>query len=182
MTRPLFASLVAMVVIALPASAERKIGNVTQPMSLLGTDLDAKPLEDEPSMAAMVVSRPCLLPSGIFEDVIAAVALPHHLAGADAGFPQESNLVILLGAKVNGVQAEGKSTITFDLSGTTDQLLKQHGVTLEQFAKLLVHCTKKILRENGMWVDQGWFHLEWKLPPSGEPLRGKLPAMIGSKS
>ena len=171
-----------MAVIVLPASAERKIGNVAQPMSLLGTDLDAKPLEDEPAMAATIVSRPCLFRSGIFEEVVAAVALPHHLAGADAGFPQESNLVILLGAKVSGVQAEGKSTITVDLSGTSDQVLKQHGVTLEQFTKLLVHCIKKNLRENGMWVEQGWFHLEWKLPPSGEPLRDKLPAMIGSKS
>ena len=164
------------------AFAERGIGTAWQPMSLLGTEMMAEPLPGGDEMAVLIVSRPHMFQAGIFEEIVASVATPHHLAGADAGFPKESNLAVLLKASISGEESEKASRVKIDLSKTTAKLLETHELSLEQFAKLLVACISKTIRANHHVDEQATFPIDWELPKSEERLRKKLPQEIVFKS
>ena len=166
------------------AFAERGIGIAWQPMSLLGTEMMAEPLPNEDEMAVSFISRPHMFQAGLFEEIVAAVGTPHRLAGADKAFPKESNLTVLMNAKVSGEETEKARTIHIDLSKTTAKLLATHELSLEQVGKLLVACITKNLRANGqVREDQATFPIQWKLPPKTDPkVRARLPKKIAFRS
>ena len=151
------------------ARGERELGTVCQPLSLMGTELDASPLHDEPPMGAALVSRPYMFRSGIFEEVVAAITAPHHIAGADKDLPKESNLLVLMKASVKG----DKKGITIDFSKVEKKNLERYGVSLHQLAKLTLHCIIKNLQVNTS-IEEGRIPINWNLPEYGKDLAGKL--------
>lgn len=175
-----FAAILALVGFA---RSECGIGTIWQPLSLLGTEGEAKPLSDEPEMAVSIESRPTYTSGARFESVVASLTLPHRIAGAPETFPSESNLVVLLRTSVTCVnRPDGAREITLDLSNIPRDVLKQHGITIKQYSKLLMACLTKNLRQNNLWIDQGWFDLVWKLPTDSGSLLDELPKRLGSKS
>ena len=179
----LLAGIAAILALVSFARAECGIGTIWQPLSLLGTEGDAKPLSDEPEMAVSIESRPTYTSGAHFESVVASLALPHRIAGAPETFPLESNLVVLLKTSVTGVyRQDGTKEITLDLSNVPKDVLKQHGITIKHDAKLLLACLTKNLRQNNLWIEQGWFDLVWKLPTDSNSLIDDLPKRLGSKS
>jgi hypothetical protein len=164
------------------SNAECGIGTIWQPLSLLGTEGEGKPLPDEPEMAVTIESRPTYTSGAHFESVVASLALPHQIAGAPESFPRESNLVVLLKTSINGIyRQDGTKEITLDLSNVPKEILKQHGITLKQYSKLLIVCLTKNLRQNSLWSEQGSFDLVWKLPSDSGSLVMNLPKRLGSK-
>lgn len=160
-----------------PSAFAGKIGTACHPMSLLGTDLTAKPLADEPEMPVMIVSQPSFMTDGSFFEIAGLVGIPHHLAQTPDNFPRESNLVLLLGVKVMG--SERRSPIvSFDLSEVTEAGLKKYGVSMEQLVKLLVHCMAENIRNND---EQKNPLLSWLLPAFAKGMGEKLPRRLHGK-
>jgi hypothetical protein len=52
-------------------------------------------------MAATILSRPILVAGAFPESQVAAMCLPHKITGATTGSPEESNLIVLVGAKID---------------------------------------------------------------------------------
>jgi hypothetical protein len=108
--------LIAGLLMASSAYAERQIAEIFQPTSLLGTDTEDEPLKNGQAMAATILRRPVLIGGAFPESPVDAMCLPHRIAGAGDGFPVESNLIVLIGAKVQAEWGEKFHTVTADFS------------------------------------------------------------------
>lgn len=99
------------------------------------------------------------------------MCLPHKITGATAGFPEESNLIVLVGAKIDAEFGEEFHTITADFSRAkaSDDL----GVTLLQVMQLTAECLQRNLKGSSMPIK-----IQWKTPPRQEGLADKLPKEI----
>jgi len=163
--------LFASVLFAVSVHAERGIAEIFQPTSLLGTESDDEPLKDGQVMAATILSRPILVAGAFPESPVAAMCLPHKITGATAGFPEESNLVVLVGAKIDAEFGEKFHTVTADFSHAraSDDL----GVTLLQVMQLTAECLQRNLRGSSMPIK-----IEWKTPARQEGIADKLPKEI----
>ena len=95
------ALLIVSLLTATAAYAERQIVEIFQPTSLLGTDTEDEPLTKGQAMAATILRRPVLIGGAFPESPVLAMCLPHRIAGAGEGFPDESNLIVLVGAKIH---------------------------------------------------------------------------------
>ena len=159
------------VLFAVSVHAERGIAEIFQPTSLLGTESDDQPLKDGQIMAASILSRPILVAGAFPESPVAAMCLPHKITGATSGFPEESNLIVLVGAKVDAEFGEKFHTVTADFSHAkaSDDL----GVTLLQVMQLTAECLQRNLRGSSMPIK-----IQWKTPPRQEGIAEKLPKEI----
>jgi len=163
--------LFASVLFAVSVHAERGIAEIFQPTSLLGTESDDEPLKDGQVMAATILSRPILVAGAFPESPVAAMCLPHKITGATAGFPEESNLIVLVGAKLHAEFGEKFHTVSADFSHAraSDDL----GVTLLQVMQLTAECLQRNLRGSSMPIK-----IEWKTPARQEGIADKLPKEI----
>jgi len=163
--------LFASVLFAVSVHAERGIAEIFQPTSLLGTESDDEPLKDGQVMAATILSRPILVAGAFPESPVAAMCLPHKITGATAGFPEESNLIVLVGAKIDAEFGEKFHTVSADFSHAraSDDL----GVTLLQVMQLTAECLQRNLRGSSMPIK-----IEWKTPARQEGIADKLPKEI----
>ena len=163
--------LFASVLFAVSVHAERGIAEIFQPTSLLGTESDDEPLKDGQVMAATILSRPILVAGAFPESPVEAMCLPHKITGATAGFPEESNLIVLVGAKLDAEFGEKFHTVSADFSHAraSDDL----GVTLLQVMQLTAECLQRNLRGSSMPIK-----IEWKTPARQEGIADKLPKEI----
>lgn len=99
------------------------------------------------------------------------MCLPHSITGATAGFPEESKVIVLVGAKIAAEFGEKFHTITADFSQAraSDDL----GVTLLQVMQLTAECLQRNLERSSMPIK-----IQWKTPPRQETLAAKLPKEI----
>lgn len=155
------------------ACAERQIVEILQPISLLGTDTEAEPLNDGQSMFAALVNRPTVIGGAFPEDPVAAMCLPHRIAGAPKGFPRESNLIVLVGAKLRAEWGEQAYIVHADFSKA--KVEENLGVTLLQVMQLTAKCLEKNLGGKG---DERPIKIKWLLPAGMEVEERLLPKEI----
>lgn len=163
----------ALLLLALPMAlrAERDIASIYQPLSLLGTELEAAPLGAEEPMAADIFATPTLVSSAYPEAIVHAIGLPYRFYNAPEGFPEESNLLVMTGGKLEAEWGEERHKITIDLSQVS---IEEHlGITLRQLCDLTLLCLSRSLQQG--FSDGKGFDLDWKLPPSAKL---KLPSML----
>jgi len=154
--------------------AERDIVPIFQPLSLLGTELEAYPLGQDEGICADVMATPAIVSSAYPEAIVQAIALPHRFYHAPEGFPDESNLLVLAGARLEAAWGEERHSVTIDFSQAS--LEDRLGVTLDQLCRLTILCLSKSLRQG--YSDGKLIDLQWKLPPNGEELLATLPAVL----
>lgn len=153
--------------------AERQIAEIAQPLSLLGTDADDDPLGDGESLAATIASRPTVVGGAFPECVVAAMALPHHVAGAPEGFPEESNLIILVGAVLTAEWGEEFHTVTADFSSA--KVPDELGLSLLQVMQLTARCLQENLRSE---ANERPIKIVWKVPTGMTIPVDALPATV----
>jgi len=165
-------ALLTLVVICLHGSvrAENALMQVFQPTSLLGTEMEGDPLNTGESIAATIVSRPVLIGGAFPESPVHAISLPHRIAGAGKNFPDESNLIVLVGGRVHAEHGDKEHRIIADFSGA--KVPESLGVTLLQVMKLTALCLHKTLGTEHerpikiTWLaPQGISLADAKLPP-----------------
>ena len=122
---------------------ENSLMQVYQPTSLLGTELDGDPLDIGESVCAIIVSRPVLIGGAFPESPVHAISLPHRIAGTDKNFPEESNLIVLVGGRVHAEHGYKEHRITADFSKA--KVPENFGVTLVQVMKIKALCLLKTL-------------------------------------
>lgn len=157
--------------------AERDIVPIFQPLSLLGTELEAYPLGQEEGICADVMATPAIVSSAYPEAIVQAIALPHRFYQAPEGFPDESNLLVLTGARLVAAWGEERHSVTIDFSQVS--LGEKLGVTLDQLCRLTVLCLSKSLRQG--YSDGKPIDLHWKLPPNGQELLAGLPSVLATE-
>ena len=163
------------IVSLLPATAsyaERQIVEIFQPTSLLGTDTEDEPLTKGQAMAARILRRPVLIGGAFPESPVDAMCLPHRIAGADDGFPNESNLIVLVGAKIHAEWGEKVHTVIADF--TDAKASEELGVSLLQVMQLTAECLKRNLRGEATTP----IRIQWKAPKWQEALADRLPKII----
>lgn len=167
-------ALLAVLVLGLqcPLRAEKSLMQVHQPTSLLGTEMDGDPLGSGESIAATIVSRPVLVGGAFPESPVHAISLPHRIAGAGKNFPNESNLIVLVGGKVYAEYGDKEHRIIADFSKA--KVPENLGVTLVQVMKITSLCLHKTLgTEHEKPIKITW------LAPEGMSLAdAKLPTEI----
>jgi hypothetical protein len=161
----------------LSSRAERDIVSIFQPLSLLGTELEAYPLGKNESVYADVLATSTIVSSAYPEAIVQAIALPHHFYNAPEGFPAESNLIILSGGHLDAAWGEARHSITIDFSKAS---VKDLGVTLKQLCRLTLLCLSRSLQQKSS--DGKPFTLNWKLPSGHQGLLTDLPATLTLKS
>lgn len=123
--------------------AERGIEAVAQPLSLLGTEADGDPLGDGESIAAIIMTRPTVVGGAFPESVVHAMCLPHQIADAPENFPEESNLIVMVGAKIAAEWGEEHHTVVADFSQAS--IDEETGATLLQVMQLTAICLQQNL-------------------------------------
>lgn len=157
-------------------SAERMLIEVFQPTSLLGTELDSDPFENGESLPATIVSRPVIVEGAVPEGVVHAISLPHRIAGASENFPNESNLVVLVGGSVYAEYGEKEHQVFADFSKA--KLPDNLGVTMMQVMKLTGICLQKTL----VGTSQKSIRITWIAPEGVSLMEAELPLEIEKKS
>ena len=113
--------------------AERDLITVYQPTSLLGTE------KAEPT----IVSRPVIVGGAYPEGPVNAISLPHRIAGAPEGFPDESNLIILSKAQIHAEWGEKEHQIIADFSNAIAP--RGQDITVLQIMRMTAICLQKTL-------------------------------------
>jgi hypothetical protein len=131
------------VLFSFSAHAERQIAEIFQPTSLLGTDTEHEPLKDGQTMAATILCRPILIAGAFPESPVMAMCLPHKIAGATDGSPEESNLIVLAGAEINAEFGEKSHSVTADFSHA--KVSENLGIALLQVMQLTAECLNRNL-------------------------------------
>ncbi len=157
--------------------AERNIVQIFLPVSLSGTELDADPLGTGESMGAMILARPALIGGAYPENIIAAICLPLQLGGGNNNFPDESNLLVIIGAKISaahGIQNEPHQ-ITVDFTKVNRK--ENSDSSISQALRLTAECLKRTISQNKSGRE---FQIAWLVPLDfsikGLGLPGKLQA------
>lgn len=171
--------LIGVLVLILPGflSAENVLMQVYQPTSLLGTELDGDPLGTGKNLAATIVSRPILVGGAFPESVVEAVALPHRIAGSGKDFPQESNLIVLVGGRLEARHRQGdrnEHVIIADFSKA--EVPDNLGLTLLEVMKVTALCLQKTLGDR----HEIPLRITWLIPEASEFDTSTLPTLIGS--
>lgn len=136
-------TVLASVLLLAESRAERSLIDAYQPTSLLGTEGDADPLGTGEPIAATIVSRPVIIGGAFPESPVHAVSLPHKIAGATEGFPEESNLIVIVGGDVYAEWGQTEDRIIADFSKS--KVPENLGVTLIQVMKMTAVCLEKTL-------------------------------------
>ena len=98
--------------------------------------------------------------------------LPHRIAGAGEGFPHESNLIVIVGAKIHAEWGEKSHTVIADF--TEAKVSEEFGVSLPQVMQLTAECLKRNLRGE-MTIP---IRIQWKTAKGQEALADRLPKII----
>jgi hypothetical protein len=167
-------ALLTFVVVGLQGSllAENSLMQVYQPTSLLGTEMDGDPLNTGEGIAATIVSRPVLVGGAFPESPVHAVSLPHRIAGAGKNFPDESNLIVLVGGQVYAEYGDKEHRIIADFSKA--KIPENLGVTLIQVMKLTALCLNKTLGTE----HERPIKITWLAPQGISIVDAKLPSEI----
>jgi hypothetical protein len=167
-------ALIALLMNLCPAVwAERGIEAVAQPLSLLGTEGDGDPLGDGESIAAIIMTRPTVVGGAYPESLVHAMCLPHRIADAPDNFPIESNLIVMVGAKITAEWGEAHHTVVADFSQAS--IDEEYGATMLQVMQLTALC----LQQNLMSRSDGKpIKILWKAPQDLEIPAGSLPDEI----
>jgi len=167
-------TLLIIVVFGLQGSlhAENSLMQVYQPTSLLGTEMDGDPLNTGESIAATIVSRPVLVGGAFPESPVHAISLPHRIAGAGKNFPEESNLIVLVGGKIHAEHGDKEHRIIADFS--TAEVSENLGVSLIQVMKITALCLHKTLGTE----HERPIKITWLVPEGMSLADAKLPAEI----
>jgi hypothetical protein len=138
-------ALLTIAIVGLQCSlhAENALMQVYQPTSLLGTEMEGDPLDTGESVAATIVSRPVLVGGAFPESPVDAISLPHRIAGAGKTFPDESNLIVLVGGRVHAEHGDKEHRIIADFSKA--KVPENLGVTLVQVMKITALCLHNTL-------------------------------------
>jgi len=142
------------------------------PTSLLGTEGEDDPLKDGEHVAVTILLRPTVVGGAFPEDPVHAMGLPYRIANAPKGFPGESNLIVLVGAKIHAEWGEKFHTVTADFSRV--RVSAELGVSLRQVMQLTAECLRQNLQRPGRVP----IKVIWKVPPGMEDLVGGLPKKI----
>lgn len=159
------------VLLAFAANAERQIAEIFQPTSLLGTDTEDEPLKDGQATAATILCRPMLIAGAFPESPVMAMCLPHKITGATDGFPEESNLIVLVGAEIQAEFGDKSHSVTADFSHA--KVSENLGVSLLQVMQLTAECLNRNLGGRNTPIE-----ILWKTPKGQEALLKKLPKTI----
>ena len=152
--------------------AERSLIDAYQPTSLLGTEGEGDPLGTGEWIAATIVSRPVLIGGAFPESPVRAVSLPHKIAGAPAGFPEESNLIVIVGGEVHAEWGRTEDLVIADFSKA--KVPENLGVTLIQVMKMTAVCLKKTLGTQ----HEKPIKIKWLAPEGVSIADAKLPTEI----
>ena len=163
--------------ITIPCSllAERGLIEVYQPISLLGTDLEGDPLRTGAGLPAVIFSRPTIIGGAFPESTVHALSLPHQIAGAPEDFPKESNLIILVGAKIYVEWGANEHQIIADFSKA--KAPKNLGITVLQVMQMSALCLQKTLGEHHSKP----IKISWLPPKSTSLVNINLPSEIKRK-
>lgn len=145
---------------------------VYQPTSLLGTEMDGDPLGTGEGIAATIVSRPVLVGGAFPESPVHAISLPHRITGAGEGFPEESNLIVIVGGKIHAEHGDKEHRIIADFSKA--KVPENLGVTLIQVMKITAVCLNKTLGTQ----HERPIKITWLAPEGMSLSDAKLPAEI----
>lgn len=172
MTKNFGLTIFACIALLHPLHAENALMQIHQPTSLLGTEMGGDPLGTGKSIAATIVSRPILVGGAYPESPVDAISLPHRIAGAGKGFPDESNLIVLVGGKVHAEHGEKEHHIIADFSkATTPENL---GVTVIEVMQMTALCIRKTL---GSDLDKS-IKITWIAPDNISISNANLPGEI----
>lgn len=166
------APILASLLLQTTLQAERSLVEVYQPTSLLGTDLDGDPLGTGESLAATIVARPVIIGGAFPESPVHAVSLPHKIAGAPEGFPEESNLIVIVGGRVHAEWGQTEHRIIADFSKA--KVPENLGVTIIQVMKLTAICLQKTLGTQ----HENPIKITWLAPDGVSLADAKLPSQI----
>ncbi len=143
MNRNFLITVLASIAFTTLVHAERSLIEVYQPTSLLGTELDSDPLGTGESLAATIVVRTVIIGGAYPESPVHAISLPHKIAGAPEGFPEESNLIVMVGADIHAEWGKTEDLIIADFSKA--KVPENLGVSLIQVMKMTALCLQKTL-------------------------------------
>ncbi len=152
--------------------AERSLIDAYQPTSLLGTEGESDPLRTGEWIAATIVSRPVIIGGAFPESPVHAVSLPHKIAGATEGFPEESNLIVIVGGDVHAEWGQTEDQIIADF--TKAKVPENLGVTLIQVMKMTAVCLEKTLGTQ----HEKPIKIKWLAPEGVSLTDAKLPTEI----
>ena len=167
-----FVAALASLVIQTELHAERSLIDAYQPTSLLGTEGEGDPLGTGEYMAATIVSRPVIIGGAFPESPVHAISLPHKIAGATEGFPEESNLIVIVGANVHAEWGQTEDHIIADFSKA--KVPENLGVTLIQVMKMTAVCLLKTLGDQ----HEKPIKITWLAPEGISPADARLPLEI----
>ncbi len=165
-------TLLAGVLLLAESRAERSIIAAYQPTSLLGTEGECDPLGTGEWVAATLVSRPVIVGGAFPESPVHAVSLPHKIAGATEGFPEESNLIVIVGGDVHAESGQKEDQIIADFSKA--KVPENLGVTLIQVMKMTALCLEKTLGTQ----HEKPIKIKWLAPEGMSLADAKLPSEI----
>ena len=152
--------------------AERSLIDAYQPTSLLGTEGEGDPLGTGEWIAATIVSRPVIIGGAFPECPVRAVSLPHKIAGATEGYPEESNLIVIVGGDVHAEWGQTEDQIIADFSKA--KVPENLGVTLIQVMKITAVCMEKTLGTQ----HEKPIKIKWLAPEGVSLTDAKLPTEI----
>jgi hypothetical protein len=165
-------TLLAGVLLLAESRADRSLIDAFQPTSLLGTEGKSDPLGTGEWIAATIVSRPVIIGGAFPESPVHAVSLPHKIAGATEGFPEESNLIVIVGGDVHAEWGQTEDLIIADFSKA--KVPENLGVTLIQVMKMTAVCLEKTL---GTQYEKP-IKIKWMAPEGVSLADAKLPTEI----
>jgi len=157
--------------------AERTIVQIFLPVSLAGTDLDADPLASGESMGALILARPALIGGAYPEGLIAAICRPLQLGGGNNNFPDESNLLVRIGAEISAAHGIQKEPHQITVDFTKVNRKENSDSSISQALRLTAECLKRTIAQNKSGRE---FQIAWLVPVDfpikGLDLPGKLHA------
>jgi hypothetical protein len=106
------------------------------------------------------------------ESPVHAVSLPHKIAGATEGFPEESNLIVIVGGDVRAEWGQTEDQIIADFSKA--KVPENLGVTLIQVMKMTALCLEKTLGTQ----HEKPIKIKWLTPDGVSLTDAKLPTEI----
>ena len=136
-------AVLASIALQSASHAGRALIDAYQPTSLLGTEGEGDPLGTGEYIAATIISRPVIIGGAFPESPVHAISLPHKIAGAPEGFPEESNLIVMVGADVHAEHGKTEDLIIADFSKA--KAPENLGVSLVQVMKMTALCLQKTL-------------------------------------
>ncbi|MBK1790040.1 hypothetical protein [Persicirhabdus sediminis] len=149
--------LLSLALLVTTKAGTRVLTFVHQPLTTLGTEMDA----------GIVIARVPVLTNAVPEGLLSHVATRNRLLQDESASISDSNILSLLGITLSVKLEKGaRYSVTMDLSGAGDP--SKLGVSLEAVVAATVECINKtILETNVFHVGSG--NVVWSLKLKGSP-------------